>query len=161
MAEGAIVALNSTAETFVEELREVCAAHDCRLAFDAVAGAVGAQVFHALQPGITKLVYKECNVFYTRLKGWLTRRKSAFQFSIIRDAVMMLVNKQIHIEENYPALTGGLSGRPDGQLGFPGNPAAIEVGVTSTNSRPRAGPCSLYFTELRTYRSCVLGRRPY
>eukprot|EP00959_Pyramimonas_sp_CCMP1952_P143077 2995578-Pyramimonas_sp.AAC.1 len=25
-------------------------------------------------------------------------------------------------EENYPALTGGWSGLPDGQLGFPGNP---------------------------------------
>ena len=28
-------------------------------------------------------------------------------------------------EENYPALTGGWSGCPDGQLGFPGNPAAM------------------------------------
>eukprot|EP00976_Prorocentrum_cordatum_P092267 1188858-Prorocentrum_minimum.AAC.2 len=64
-------------------------------------------------------------------------------------------------EENYPALTGGWSGRPDGQLGFPGNPAAIEVGVTSTNPRPRAGPRSMYFTELRNYRSCMLARRPY
>eukprot|EP00959_Pyramimonas_sp_CCMP1952_P299344 6260875-Pyramimonas_sp.AAC.1 len=31
------------------------------------------------------------------------------------------------IEENYPALTGGWSGCPNGQLGFPGNPAAIIV----------------------------------
>eukprot|EP00959_Pyramimonas_sp_CCMP1952_P061737 1290026-Pyramimonas_sp.AAC.2 len=27
--------------------------------------------------------------------------------------------------ENYPALTGGWSGFPDGQLGFLGNPAAV------------------------------------
>eukprot|EP00976_Prorocentrum_cordatum_P045509 918946-Prorocentrum_minimum.AAC.1 len=63
-------------------------------------------------------------------------------------------------EENYPALTGGWSGFPNWQLGFPGNPVAIEVGVTSTNSRPGAGS-SLYLTELRNYRSCVLRRRPY
>eukprot|EP00959_Pyramimonas_sp_CCMP1952_P065473 1366878-Pyramimonas_sp.AAC.1 len=33
--------------------------------------------------------------------------------------------RSIRKEENYPALTGGWSGCPDGQLGFPGNPAAI------------------------------------
>eukprot|EP00959_Pyramimonas_sp_CCMP1952_P130391 2726595-Pyramimonas_sp.AAC.1 len=37
------------------------------------------------------------------------------------------------IKENYPALMGGWWGCPDGQLGFPGNPAAIELRAWPTS----------------------------
>eukprot|EP00976_Prorocentrum_cordatum_P065718 1178025-Prorocentrum_minimum.AAC.2 len=50
-------------------------------------------------------------------------------------------------EESYPALTGGWSGRPDGQLGFPGNPAAMwaTTGVKiATRSHRLVSACCIF-----------------
>ena len=44
---------------------------------------------------------------------------------LIAQIAKALGDQVVQKKENYPALTGGWSGCPDGQLGFPGNPAAM------------------------------------
>ncbi|MEM6925871.1 MAG: zinc-binding dehydrogenase [Myxococcota bacterium] len=46
--QGATLALDSSDEDFGERLREACHQHDCRLAFDAVAGPLTQQLLHAM-----------------------------------------------------------------------------------------------------------------
>ena len=54
---GAVVALNSTSETFFEDLKEACAKHKATVCFDAVAGELAGTVLAAMPNGSTMHVY--------------------------------------------------------------------------------------------------------
>eukprot|EP00959_Pyramimonas_sp_CCMP1952_P379419 7947441-Pyramimonas_sp.AAC.1 len=54
------------------------------------------------------------------------RRAETPQVSAVANSDIMVVSLRVKlVEEKYPALTGGWSGLPDGQLGFLGNPVPI------------------------------------
>lgn len=89
--QGATVVLNSSDEGFPEQLRDACHAHDCRLAFDAVAGSLTHELLQAMPPqshvtvfgglsreaacaGIDHLVFQGKSVDGFWLGPWLQRK---------------------------------------------------------------------------------------
>jgi NADPH:quinone reductase-like Zn-dependent oxidoreductase len=57
MKDGAEFVLNSNEEGFDEKLKDLCTAHDARIAFDAVSGVLTGRVLSAMPNNSTIYVY--------------------------------------------------------------------------------------------------------
>jgi len=106
-AEGARYVLNETAPDFDAELADLCKTLRCRMAFDAVGGAMTYRLLEAMRPGCEVLVYgalaqkavsahpgtlvfKEAKIEGFWLSKWLPRKSLPLMMLTVREATRAL-----------------------------------------------------------------------